>query len=382
MKDTANFSEYIAYLYKMRDGKRFRYDPSQGDYQTWAAGVRKILEPHLTLQDDGAPLNVKTLDVKQKDGYRQETIELNVDGYLRLKGAVLVPENGEKKHPAVVALNCHGWQYYYDLYKMLEPEEEIPYITKMKDDFFGSRSVANEMAKRGYLVVYLETFYFGENRLDVENVPQLFKDEFHVDPAQFEKGSLEYIDASDLFSRRFEAYMYKYLAFAGQSWTGLNLKNDKKAIDYLLTRDDVDPDRIGCVGLSLGGFRSLMLAGMDERIKCAVVAGWMACLPDMLEDSRCKFHTFMMFQPSLWALIDFPDLVALNAPNSLIVINGLQDEQFKGADKADDRMKKIYAMAGHPENYVSNFYDTPHMFNAQMQDDAYAFMETHLKNLK
>ena len=60
--------------------------------------------------------------------------------------------------------------------------------------------------------------------------------------------------------------MYKYLAFAGQSWTGLNLKNDKKAIDYLLTRDDVDPDRIGCVGLSLGGFRSLMLAGMDERI--------------------------------------------------------------------------------------------------------------------
>ena len=381
MKDTANFSGYMEYLYKMHDGNRFRYERSMGDYRAWASRVRKYLEPHLTLIDDGAPLNAETLEVKQKDGYRQETIALNADGYLRLKGVVLVPEDGEKKHPAVVALNCHGWQYYYDLEKMLEPEEEIPYITKMKEDFFGGRSVANELVRRGYLVVFLETFYFGANRLQVDKVPQIFQEEFHVDLSRCEKGSPEYIDAADLFSRRFEAYMYKYLAFAGQSWTGLNLKNDKKAVDYLLTRDDVDPGRIGCIGLSLGGFRSLMLAGMDGRIKCAVVAGWMASLLDMLEGSRCKFHTFMMFQPSLWAFIDFPDLAALNAPNSLIVINGLQDEQFKGAERADERMKAIYTMAGHPENYVSNFYNTPHMFNGQMQDDAYAFMETHLKNL-
>lgn len=382
MRDTGNFSGYIEYLYQMQDKGRFRYDKTKGDYGSWAANVRKVLAPHLTLADDGAPLNAKTLEVKQKDGYRQELVELNVDAYLRLKAAVLIPENGEEKHPAVVALNCHGWQYYYDLEKMLEPEEEIPYITKMKEDFFGSRSVANELVKRGYLVVFLETFYFGNHRLQVEEVPQLFKDEFHVNPAQYEKGSQEYIDACDLLARRFEAYMYKYLAFAGQSWTGLNLKNDKKAIDYLFTRDDVDTNRIGCVGLSLGGFRSLMLAGMDPRIKCAVVAGWMASLPDMLEGDRCKFHTFMMFQPSLWALIDFPDLVALNAPNGLMVVNGLQDEQFKGADHADQRMQEIYAMTGHPEKYVSKFYDTPHMFNAQMQDDAYAFMDIHLKNLR
>ncbi len=381
MKDTANFSEYVAYLYRMRDDSRFRYEKSMGDYRAWAAKVRKELEPHLALKDDGTPLNTKVLDVKQKDGYRQELIEISADGFLRLKGAVLVPENGEKKHPGVVALNCHGWHYYYDLYKMLEPEEPIPYITKMKDDFFGGRSVANELAKRGYLVVYLETFYFGDQRLDVDNLSSIFKEEFHVDPSQYEKGSLEYIEASDLLSRRFEAYMTKYLAFAGATWTGLNLRNDRKAIEYLLSRDDVDPGRIGCIGLSLGGFRSLVLAGMDERIKCAVVAGWMASLQDMIID-KAKFHTFMMFPASFWAKIDFPDLVALNAPNSLIVINGLQDEQFRGADRADRRMQKIYEDVGCPENYISKFYDTPHMFNGQMQDDAYAFMEIHLKNLK
>lgn len=45
MGDTANFTEYIQYLYKMRDKNRFRYDKSMGDYQTWAKHVPAYLSP-------------------------------------------------------------------------------------------------------------------------------------------------------------------------------------------------------------------------------------------------------------------------------------------------------------------------------------------------
>ena len=381
MGDTANFTEYIQYLYKMRDKNRFRYDKSMGDYQTWAKHVREVLAPHFTLCDDGTPLYPKILRTDQMDGYRQETLEISINGYLRLRGYALVPDNGEEKHPAVILLSGHGWQYYYDIVKMLNNgQENDPMIKENRELRYGGRSVAIDLAKMGYFVMYFETFYFGNYNLDVEHVPQLFKDEFHVDPAKFKKDSEEYKVEYNLFCRRFEAYMYKYLAFAGQSWCGLLLDEDKKAVDYLMTRDDVDPNRIGCLGLSLGGFRSMMLTGMDERIKCAVVAGWMCSQAAMIKE-HCRYHTFMMFQPSLWSLIDFPDLAALNAPNALLVLNGIHDEQFVGVHDADDRMRKVYEEAGCPEKYACNFYDAPHCFNPDMQKDAYAFMETHLRNI-
>lgn len=75
MGDTANFTEYIQYLYKMRDKNRFRYDKSMGDYQTWARHVREVLAPHFTLCDDGTPLYPKILRTDQMDGYRQETLK-------------------------------------------------------------------------------------------------------------------------------------------------------------------------------------------------------------------------------------------------------------------------------------------------------------------
>ncbi len=381
MGDTANFSEYIKYLSDLSEKNRFKYDKSMGDYKTWAEDVRKVLASHLALKDDGTPLNSKILDVKECGGYRRETVEISVNGYLRLRGVAFVPNDSQKKHPAVLCLSGHGWQYYFDLAKSIDynGQENDPSMRDTRANIFGGKCIPEELAMRGYIAMIFETFYFGNYNLDVEHVPDLFKEEFHVDPSKYQKGSQEYIEAYNLFCRRFEAYMTKYLAFAGVTWPGLLLEEDKKGIDYLASRDDVDKDRIGCQGLSLGGFRSILLAGMDERIKCAAVSGWMCRLGDMVEE-HAKFHTFMMFQGSLWNQIDVPDLAALSAPNALIVQNGIHDVQFGGVPQAYEQIQKFYEDVGCPEKCLCKLYDAPHCFNAEMQKDAYQFMEKHLKS--
>jgi dienelactone hydrolase len=69
---------------------------------------------------------------------------------------------------------------------------------------------------------------------------------------------------------------------AGFTWSGVMFTDDVRTVDYLITRPEVDPDRIGCVGLSVGGLRSCHLAALDDRIKAAVVVGWLASYPAQL----------------------------------------------------------------------------------------------------
>ena len=142
----------------------------------------------------------------------------------------------------------------------------------------------------------------------------------------------------------------------------------------------MDPDRIGCCGLSVGGFRSAHLAGLDARIKAAVVVGWMSSYGAML---RTKITSIgpMKFIPGLYRYLDLPDVAAMTAPGGLMVIHGTQDGLFtnEGVREAFDKIGKIYAKAGVPDRFEGVTYDGPHEFNAAMQDRAFAWLERWLK---
>src|SRR6185436_15642162 len=71
---------------------------------------------------------------------------------------------------------------------------------------------------------------------------------------------------------------------AGFTWAGLMFWDDVRSVDYLVSRPEVDPARIGCVGLSVGGVRSAHLAALDDRIKAAVVVCWMTSFPFQLRN--------------------------------------------------------------------------------------------------
>jgi hypothetical protein len=81
--------------------------------------------------------------------------------------------------------------------------------------------------------------------------------------------------------------------------------DDLRSVDYLASRPDVDPDRLGCCGLSVGGFRSAHLAGLDLRLKVAVVVGWMCSYPTMLK-SHLTSIGFWATVPGLQGRVD-PD---------------------------------------------------------------------------
>lgn len=128
---------------------------------------------------------------------------------------------------------------------------------------------------------------------------------------------------------------------------GERLYDAVRAVDYLSSRDDVDAQRIGCAGLSLGGEMAMWLGAMDTRVAAVVSAGFLTVM-DQLEQNHCLCWKFQGLRES----VDFPEIYGLIAPRRLQCQNGRQEPatQFPVplAESAFRRIQRIYTDLGAP----------------------------------
>jgi hypothetical protein len=120
----------------------------------------------------------------------------------------------------------------------------------------------------------------------------------------------------------------RQLNWAGTTWMGVNYWDDSRCVDYLQSRPEVDPDRIGCTGLSGGGWRTNVLAALDRRISASVSVGWMTT-GDYQQVCNISggIGTFCLL-PGVWNRLDVPDLTTMAAPGASMVVSGQQDTLF------------------------------------------------------
>jgi hypothetical protein len=152
-----------------------------------------------------------------------------------------------------------------------------------------------------------------------------------------------------------------------------------RTVDYLLTRPEVDPRRIGCQGVSMGGYRALFLAALDARIRAACVVGFMSTVRPMVH-SHVDTHSFVHFLPAIHRYLDWPDVASLTAPRSLMVLQCRRDQLFPlaGMQESIGKIAVAYERAGVKDKFVGRFYDVPHHYTRQMQDDAFAWFDERL----
>jgi len=177
-----------------------------------------------------------------------------------------------------------------------------------------------------------------------------------------------------------EHVMSKSLLSAGTTWAGVFYAEDKKALDILCARKDVDAKRVGCAGLSGGGMRTVFMGGLDERIKCAVCVGFMTTWKDLVLHKSFT-HTWMTYVPMLPNELDFPEILSLRAPLPTMVLNDIDDDLYTLSEmkRADTIVKEVYTKAGNSERYKCSFYPGPHKFDKKMQQEAFAWFDKWLK---
>ena len=226
-----------------------------------------------------------------------------------------------KPAPAVIALHDHGGFYYYGKEKITETENQPQILKEFIDGAYGGRPYADELARHGFVVLCPDAIYFGSQRIDTDLMPDDF---LKVYPDLKSSDKNKVIGAYNQLCGSYENIMARYFFASGTTWPGILFHGDRVSVDYLLTRPEVDPSRIGCIGLSIGGFRSAHLFGLDPRISAGVDAGWMTSYSKQI-DNHLRNHTWMIYVPRQLEFLDLPDVVTLSVPKPLMIINCKKD---------------------------------------------------------
>jgi hypothetical protein len=130
----------------------------------------------------------------------------------------------------------------------------------------------------------------------------------------------------------------------------------------------------------VGGYRSLMLVALDERIRSAVSVGFMKSDPYQVRRNVIHTTGFSFHLAGLYRYLDPPDISGLIAPRHVVFMNGSKDGLFQqdGLKAAYSKIGQIYQKAGAPERQSCRLYNVPHEFNADMQAEAWDWLRKSL----
>lgn len=294
----------------------------RGEWALWRARLRARLSELLILPKERVDLEPEVLETKDCEGYVREKVLYKTEGNFGVPAYLLKPRGGERA--AVLALHGHG-RGKVDVAGVYKDELDYQrFIAPLNYDY------GVQLAKRGYVVLVPEGRAFGELASDGMNCTWAFT-------------------ASLLL---------------GRTVVGMRVWDAMRSIDYLEALPEVDPERIGCVGLSWGGTWTAYTSALDERVKAAVISGYFSTFRDMLIERACCPCQYV---PGIRLYADFPDVVALIAPRPLFIEYGFRDPLYTRSvvQKAYERLRKVYGLLGAEEGLEIDVFEGGHMFSGR-----------------
>jgi dienelactone hydrolase len=345
--------------------------------KTWQKVAKQRVLNRLAMTNIGGKPKVVVVEQFEYDGLHIEKLTWQLPYGRPTEAILLKPIQAKGKLPAILALHDHGGNKYFGTKKITKTDDnQHPMIVSHQKEYYESQAWANEMAKKGYVVLVSDAFAFGSRRVMMQDVPtQLREGLTDNDPEKQEN-----IDAYNGWANSHEQVMARSLFSAGTTWPAVFIAEDQKALDVLCARADVDATNIGCCGLSGGGLRTVFLGGLDDRIKCAVPVGFMTTWSDFLLHKSFT-HTWMTYVPLLPNELDFPEILSLRTPLPTLVLNDTEDRLFTLSEmqKADTILSEIYKKANAADHYKCSFHAGPHKFDKKMQAEAFDWFDKWLK---
>ena len=271
------------------------------------------------LPERNRPVSARTIAEEARDGYVLETLELDLNGIENVPAYFAKPKNVTGRVPTVVFNHSHGGGYkvgkkeFVDGRSYLQP---MPY--------------AEALTREGWAGLCIDSWVFGER------------------------------------AHTSEADTFKAMLWKGQVLWGMMVYDSIKAVDYLSTRDDVDMQRLGTLGISMGSTMAWWLAALDARIKVTVDICCLTDFDELLKVKGQRYHGVYYYVPSLLKHFTTAQINALIAPRPHLALAGLKDvlTPVAGLERIDAELKKVYTAHGKPENWQLLTYDVGHQETA------------------
>jgi len=297
-------------------------------------GKRKRLYELLgDLPDRDRPISTQAVATEEREHYVLEKLMLDLNGIEPVPAYFARPKQLSRPAPTMLYNHAHGGDYVLG-----------------KDEFVNGRDAlqdppyAVELAKRGWCGLCMDAWNFGERR------------------------------------GRTESELFKEMLWKGQVLWGMMVYDSLRGTDYLVSRPEVDGQRLATAGISMGSTMAWWVAALDERIKVCVD---ICCLTDyhtLIKTRGLDGHGIYYYVPSLLKHFTTAQINALIAPRPHLGLAGNYDKLTppEGLDIIDAELKKVYADAGAPDAWKLLRYEIGHFETAAMRAEILEFLEKWL----
>ena len=227
----------------------------------------------------------------------------------------------------------------------------------------------------------------GHGRVKVDGVSMGNKTHYQHHGAWFARNgyaclTIDTIQLGEIEGYHHGTYYGNMLWWMSKGYTpaGVEAWNSMRGIDYLVSRPEVDPGRIGMTGRSGGGSYSWWTSAIDERIKVSVPVAGITSLRDHVVHGCVEGHCDCMYaiNTTRW---DYADVAALVAPRKLLISNTDNDPIFPLSGVVDvyTKARRIYELLGVPKNIGLHITEGPHKDTQPLRQGAFHWFNKHLK---
>ena len=354
--------------------ERWRQNHPGRPFEEWRDLARECVLEGLHYDPGPLDLHAETLDREERDEYFLEKVAFNTTPWIRVNGYFLLPKSDIYPVPGLVVFHAWGGPMLFGKERIVSTGRDHLVLLEHRKTYYSGAYLADEFARRGYAVIVLDAHHFGERApRGLDGIPE-----------DYDPFDLTTVELWDIHRRTVEQLYLgvRQLNWAGTTWMGLNYWDDSRCVDYLISRPEVNSERIGCTGLSGGGWRTDMLAALDSRVKAAVSGCWMTTGDyQQAYNVSGAIGVFCML-PGVWDRLDIPDLIVMAAPNAAMVISNSQDRLFppEGQLEAERQIRLGYEWAGCPERFSHVHLPKPHCYDADLQQAAFEWFGLHLRS--
>jgi dienelactone hydrolase len=277
----------------------------------------------LPWQHEPAPPQI--VRTEEHESYTLQRLVLDLNGIEPVPALLLIPKRLQRPAPGLLFIHWHAGMY--DLGK-----EQLLRGTSVQPAY------APVLAEMGVVTLAIDSWCFGERKHDTDG-------------------------------HRGEEDMFKLMLWRGQVLWGMMMFDEFRALSYLAGRQEVDPRRLGALGMSMGSTKAWWLAALDPRVRLTID---LCCLTDfesLIAAKSLSGHGVYYFVPSLLKQFDTAGINELIVPRPHLSVNGRKDPLTppSGVEKIRDQLLPLYREHGREEECRIELFDCAHEETAEMR---------------
>lgn len=329
-------------------------------FEKWKTAARKEVERTMQIAPPAPEDNgYEVIAEEQREGYKAQKIMYWVNAWERVMAYLLVPDSPTpRKHPAALMLHDHGAHFSIGKEKMVKPFEVDSTLMADAEDWavkcYDGQYFGDEMARRGYVVLSIDALFWGDRG---------------------RKEGVRYDSQQALASNMMQM---------GGSWGAHITWDDIRSARFLASLPMVDSKKVGCVGFSMGSYRSWMCAALSDDICASASICWMndtEHLMSLTNNQNKGGSAYAMLVPAIRQVMDYPDVAALACPKPTLVFNGETDKLMpvEGAKACHEKMREVWRSQKADERLVTKMWQEKHFFNKEMQREVIEFFDKEMR---